>query len=161
MAELMTTNAGLVLLHQNFDNYEELLTTMAGLAKEQGLVDDTYLSALLAREKEFPTGLELPVNISISHIATGVNRSFVSIATLEHPVMFRSMDLSGTELQVRVAFVFGILDAQSQLAILQQFARSFADGERIMELVNSESEEELLEKLNVLLDQMLVIGSPK
>lgn len=158
MAELMTTNEGLILLHQSFENSKELLTTMAGLAKEQGLVDDTYLPALLERENEFPTGLELPVNISISHIATGVNRSFVSIATLEHPVMFKSMDLSDKELEVQIAFVFGILDPQSQIEILRRFAGSFSDGERIMGLVNSESEKELIDKLNVLLDNMLVIG---
>ena len=52
MAELMTTNEGLILLHQSFENSKELLTTMAGLAKEQGLVDDTYLPALLERENE-------------------------------------------------------------------------------------------------------------
>lgn len=158
MAELMTTNEGLILLHQSFENSKELLTTMAGLAKEQGLVDDTYLPALLERENEFPTGLELPVNISISHIATGVNRSFVSIATLEHPVMFKSMDLSDKELDVQIAFVFGILDPKSQIEILRRFAGSFSDGERIMGLVNSESEKELIDKLNVLLDNMLVIG---
>ena len=158
MAELMTTNEGLILLHPSFENSEELLTTMAGLAKEQGLVDDTYLPALLERENEFPTGLELPVNISISHIATGVNRSFVSIATLEHPVMFKSMDLSDKELEVQIAFVFGILDPQSQIEILRRFAGSFSDGERIMGLVHSESEKELIDKLNVLLDNMLVIG---
>lgn len=157
MAELMKTNEKLILLHQNFNNYEELLTKMAGLAKEQDLVDDTYLPALLAREEEFPTGLELPINISISHIATGVNRSFVGIATLDNPVMFKSMDLSGDELQVQIAFVFGILDPQSQIEILRRFAGSFSDKEKIQGLLQAESERELLDKLNVLLDNMLVI----
>ena len=158
MAESMTTNENLILLDQNFDNYEGLLTTMAELAMEQGLVDSTYLPALLEREKEFPTGLELPVNISISHIATGVNRSFVSIATLKQPVIFRSMDLSGDEIPVRLAFMFGILDPQSQIEILRRFAVSFSDEDKILGLINSESKKELLDKLNMLLDYMLDIN---
>lgn len=157
MAQQMKTNEKMILLHQKFADSEELLTKLAGLAKDQGLVDDTYLPALVAREKDFPTGLEFPINISISHIETGVKRSFVCITTLDEPVMFKSMDLSGDELQVQVAFVFGIVDPKSQVEVLSAFARAFANEGAIRSLLEAETEKELLDKLNAMLDGMLAV----
>lgn len=153
----MTTNTKLILLRQNFKNSAEVISAMSGLAKEQGLVNDAYLPAILEREEKFPTGLELPICIAIPHIDTGVNRSFVSIATLENPVSFYNMDGSGTQVKARIVFVFGIMDPKDQLAILRKFAASFADKEKIQPLLDAEKESELISILNELLDEMLVI----
>lgn len=155
--EIMTTNENLILLHQDFSDSKEILETLAGLAKEQGLVDDAYLPAILKREEDYPTGLELPVPIAIPHIDTGCKRSFVSIATLNNPVKFKSMDRSGTDLDVKIVFLFGILDPKSQIEILRRFARSFSDKEKIMKLVEADSKERMMELLNELLDGMLKI----
>lgn len=153
----MTTNANLILLKQNFKDSAEAISAMGELAKKQGLVNEEYLPAILEREKKFPTGLELPICIAIPHIDTGVNRSFVSITTLEHPVSFYNMDGSGTEVEARIVFVFGIMDPKDQLAILRKFAASFADKEKIQPLLDAESETEVINILNELLDEMLAI----
>ncbi len=153
--EIMTTNEDLILLNQDFKDCREVIETLAGMAKEQGLVDDTYLPAILTREEDYPTGLELPVPIAIPHIDTGCKRSFVSIATLNEPVVFKSMDRSGTELKVKIVFLFGILDPKSQIEILRRFARSFSNKEKIMELVEAGSKSEMMALLNNLLDGML------
>lgn len=153
----MTTNSNLILLKQNFKDSEEAISTMGELAKKQGLVNEEYLPAILEREKKFPTGLELPICIAIPHIDTGVNRSFVSITTLERPVSFYNMDGSGTEVEARIVFVFGIMDPKDQLAILRKFAASFADKEKIQPLLDAESEMEVINILNDLLDEMLAI----
>ena len=112
---LMMTNENLILLHQNFADAHEAISTLGELARRQGLVDETYLPAILKREENFPTGLELPVNIAIPHIDTGVKRSFVSIATLDQPVTFLNMDHSGDTLGAKIVFVFGILNPKEQL----------------------------------------------
>ncbi len=153
----MTTNTKLILLKQNFKDSAEVISTMGELAKNQGLVNEEYLPAILEREKKFPTGLELPICIAIPHIDTGVNRSFVSITTLEHPVSFYNMDGSGTQVDARIVFVFGIMDPKDQLAILRKFAASFASKEKIQPLLDAESEAGLIDILNNLLDEMLEI----
>ena len=154
---LMMINEDLILLHQNFENAQGAISTLSILAKKQGLVDETYLPAILEREENFPTGLELPVNIAIPHIDTGVKRSFVSIATLDKPVTFLNMDLSGDTLETKIIFVFGILNPKDQLEILKRFARSFAQKDKIQALADANSKKELMESLNVLLDNMLSI----
>lgn len=153
----MTTNTKLILLKQKFKDSAEVISTLGKLAMEQGLVNEDYLPAILEREKNYPTGLELPVNIAIPHIDTGVNRSFVSIATLEEPVTFYNMDCSGSEVKARIVFVFGIMDPKDQLAILRKFAGSFANKEKIQPLLDAETPEELIGLLNELLDQMLAV----
>lgn len=153
----MTTNTKLILLKQNFKDSAEAISAMGELAKKQGLVNEEYLPAILEREQKFPTGLELPICIAIPHIDTGVNRSFVSITTLEHPVSFYNMDGSGTEVDAQIVFVFGIMDPKDQLAILRKFAGSFANKEKIQPLLDAESETELIGILNELLDEMLAI----
>ena len=154
---LMMTNEDLILLHQNFENAQEAISTLGALAKKQGLVDETYLPAILEREKNFPTGLELPVNIAIPHIDTGVKRSFVSIATLDKPVMFLNMDHSGDTLGAKIVFVFGILNPKDQLEILKRFARSFSQKDKIQALIDADSKKELIGSLNEILDNMLAI----
>ena len=156
---LMMTNEELILLHQNFADAREAISTLGELAHKQGLVDETYLPAILEREENFPTGLELPVNIAIPHIDTGVKRSFVSIATLDQPVTFLNMDHSGDTLGAKIVFVFGILNPKDQLEILKRFARSFAQKDKIQALVDSGSKKELIDSLNALLDNMLAIES--
>ncbi|WP_072525479.1 PTS sugar transporter subunit IIA [Clostridium sp. Marseille-P3244] len=153
----MTTNTKLILLKQKFKDSEEVISTLGKLAMEQGLVNEDYLPAILEREKNYPTGLDLPVNIAIPHIDTGVNRSFVSIATLEEPVTFYNMDCSGSEVKARIVFVFGIMDPKDQLAILRKFAGSFADKGKIQPLLDAQDPEELIRLLNELLDQMLAV----
>ena len=61
----MTTNTKLILLNQSFKDSAEVINTLGTLALEQGLVDETYLPAILEREVKFPTGLELPVCICL------------------------------------------------------------------------------------------------
>jgi len=154
----MVANKGLVRLHQSCESSTELITDMANLAKSQDLVDDSFLVAILEREKNYPTGLELPISIAIPHIDTGVKKSFVSVATLHEPVVFYNMDGSGSEVQARIVFVFGITDAKNQLAILKKFAISFAQEEKIKPLLETRNPDVLLEGLNMLLDGMLDIN---
>ena len=153
----MTTNEDLVLLKQNFKDCKEVISTMAAKAKAQGLVDDTYLPAILEREEKYPTGLELPVCIAIPHLDKGVKQSWVSVVTMENPVTFYNMDCSGGEVPAQIVFVFGIMDPKDQLAILKKFASSFAHKEKILPLLEADNPRDLLEQLNGLLDGMLDI----
>lgn len=154
---LMMTNEGLVLIGQEFEDAAQVLTALSGLAEGQGLVDESYLPAILKREENFPTGLELPVNIAIPHIDTGVRRSFVSIATLKNPVSFLNMDHSGDTLMTQIVFMFGIMDPKDQLKILRLFARTFSQKEKIQSLVDAKSAAELVSTLNGLLENMLCV----
>ena len=48
---LMMTNENLILLHQNFADAHEAISTLGELARRQGLVDETYLPAIRSEER--------------------------------------------------------------------------------------------------------------
>lgn len=159
MSELkMRTNEDLILLHQTFADSAQAIDALAGLAKAQGLVTDLYIEKIQEREKEFPTGLEMPIPLAIPHIADGCNEPFVSIATMEKPVVFKSMDRSGDDVSVQIVFLFGIIDPKSQLAVLRKFAAAFSDKAAVESLLKAESKAELLKKLDGILEGLLNIG---
>ena len=159
MSELkMKTNEELILLRQTFRDSAQAIGTLANLAKGQGLVEDLYIERIQQRELEYPTGLEMPVPLAIPHIAAGCNQPFVSIATLEKPVAFKSMDRSGDDVMVKIIFLFGILDPKSQLAVLRRFAAAFADKEAVERLLAAERPADLLRELNQILEGLLSIG---
>jgi len=151
----MIINKELIKLKQDKENAIDVITDLAGVAYEQGLVDETYLPAILKRESEYPTGLPFALPIAIPHIDTGCKTSFVSVMTLNEPVDFMSMDLSGDVLPTKIVFVFGILDPSQQLEILKQFAVSFANQERIEKLLEIEDKDDFLTELNDLLGGLL------
>ncbi len=159
MGELkMKANEGLILLHQTFRDSAEAIDTLSRLAKEQGLVDDLYIESIQKREIEYPTGLEMPIPLAIPHIADGCKQPFVSIATLDEPVVFKSMDRSGDDVHVKIVFLFGILDPKSQLAVLRKFAAAFANKQAVERLLAAESPSALLHELDLTLEGLLSIG---
>jgi PTS system galactitol-specific IIA component len=153
----MKTNERLVLLNQNFENSAEALDRIARLAMEQEFVDESFIEKLQERENEYPTGLPMPVPLAIPHTREGCRESFMSVATLAEPIAFKSMDLSGDEIQAQIVFVFGILDANTQLDVLSKFAQVFANGDDVKRLLAAKSGSELLGELNDILDGLLKI----
>lgn len=148
----------LVAIGAAFGCKEELFADLAGRARALGLVGEEYLPALLEREREYPTGLDLPVPIAIAHIDTGVNRSFVSVATLASALSFGNMDGSEEELDVQAVFMFGIVDPDQQLEVLKRFARAFPQEDRIRALLDAPGERELIDELDGVLGGMLERG---
>lgn len=71
---LMMTNENLILLHQNFADAHEAISTLGELARRQGLVDETYLPAILEREENFPPGWSFR-SISPSRTSIQVSRA--------------------------------------------------------------------------------------
>ena len=151
----MVTNENLILLHRSFESADEIITEIAKIAEEQGLVDETYLPAMIVREKEYPTGLPFPLPVAMPHIDTGVKEAFVGVATLNEPVTFMSMDRSGEELPVQIAFVFGIIDPNAHLEILKKFAVTFQNRAKIEELLAMDSEADFIKALDETLGGML------
>lgn len=153
----MKTNEKLILLNQSFADSEAVIDALAGLAKSQGLVEDIFIEKIKEREKDYPTGLPMGVPLAIPHISDGCNEPFVSIATLKEPVVFYNMDRGGDEIPVQIVFLFGIIDPKSQLAVLRQFARAFANAEAVQKLLDADTPKGLLTELDSILEGLLNI----
>ena len=85
-----------MMIHRNlvFTNLcakdkEDTIRRLAGHLLQAGYVKDTYLDAVLQREKEYPTGLDLgDYCIAMPHtFAAHVNEPALAIAKLASPVI--------------------------------------------------------------------------
>lgn len=154
----MKTNTGLILIKQPFSSQLEIIQALSKLAHQQGLVNDIFLEKIVIREEEYPTGLELPIPVAIPHIEDGCQQPFVSIATLDQPVIFKSMDRSGDDIPVRIVFLFGITNPKEQLVVLRKFASAFSKKADMQKLLDATTSQDLLEELQQILEGYLVVA---
>lgn len=153
----LAANESLILIREEFDSAEDLLDSISHRAEEQGYVRSDYKTAIILREKEFPTGLDMTVPIAIPHTDEGCVTPFVAVATLSKPVRFYSMDQSGEGIDARIVFQLGVTDGASHLKVLKKLALAFGRAGDMEEIFQAESKPALLEKLNRILDGMLYV----
>lgn len=129
----------------------EVIEYLAGLLYQGGFVKETYLEAILKREKEFPTGLFLTgYNIAIPHTETcEVNQAAIAVAVLKKPIIFRYMADPSQEVPVSLVFMLAIKDPKAQVPVLAQIMKIVGREEKLKALVNAEDQatfKDILEK---------------
>jgi len=94
---------------------EAIIRQLAALFDREDFVHETFLEAVLKREKEMPTGLiTIAGGIAIPHTdAEHVKRSAVAIARLNKPVKFHNMANPAEQVDVNIVFLLAI--AQKEL----------------------------------------------
>ncbi len=87
-----------------------------------GFVKDTYIDAVVQRETEYPTGLQLQdMGVAMPHTAgVHVNTPAVCVAKLTHPVTFGHMGDPDTKVQAELIFMMAIQNPDAQLETLQK-----------------------------------------
>ena len=132
------------------DNQEQLFDQVATLLEEKKVVTDSYRSALIEREKMFPTGLdmeflgkELP-NVAIPHTDTIHNLTEnVVVVRLAKPVTFHNMIAPDKEVEVSLLFFIINNSSSSQTNILAQLM-DFFTGDGHLEALSKLAEPEAL-----------------
>ena len=114
------------------DNQEQLFDQVATLLEEKKVVTDTYRSALIEREKMFPTGLDMEFlgkdlpNVAIPHTDTIHNLAEnVVVVRLAKPVTFHNMIAPDKEVEVSLLFFIINNSSSSQTNILAQLMDFF------------------------------------
>ena len=150
------TNQTMILTGAEAKDAEEVIRLLAGKAMDNGCINEEFITAVLAREKEYPTGLPTAVPIAIPHIHDGCLRSFFSMAVLKEPVSFQCMGDPDETVEAPLVFLFGLTDPSYQTAVLKKFSTLFQDEDTLKDLTASEEPEELMNKMKDLLDEYLV-----
>ena len=100
-----------VLVNVTAGNKEEVIRTLADLLVKNGCITPGYYDILIAREKDYPTGIPIgEINVAIPHgfSDNDVIKPGAGIATLEQPVLFRNMFNPDEELPVRIVLVVAL-----------------------------------------------------
>lgn len=128
---------------------EEVLSKIAEVLYEQGLVKEAYKEAILNREKEFPTGLNTGgINLAIPHAdVTHVNKPAIAIAILDKPVEFRAMDEPEQTILVQVIIMLALKEAHGHIEMLQKVVGLIQDQALVKQLIEMENKTEICNKI--------------
>lgn len=126
---------------------EELIRTMAEVFIKDGVVKDTYVDAVLEREKVFPTGLPATAfDIAIPHAqAKHSNRFGLTIGILERPVEFQQMGTPDITLHAEMIFMIAVDDPKRQIDLLSSLVRLLQNKEMLLKIKHSGSRKEIAE----------------
>lgn len=124
---------------------KDLIRKLGAQLEKGGYVKDSYVDAVVGREDEYPTGLQLSdMAVAMPH-TTGshVNTPCVGVAKLKNPVTFAHMGDPDTKVQAELIFMMAILDPSKQLELLQQVMKIFTNKEAMAEFKAAATKEEL------------------
>ena len=116
------TFRNLILRDVEAANAEEAIRKVGQRFYDEGFVKDTYIDAVVAREKNYATGLQLAdIAVAMPHTdPQHVNRPGVCIAQLKHPVEFEHMGDPDTKVQAEMLFMMAIKNPDEQVELLQK-----------------------------------------
>lgn len=138
---------------------EDRVRALDGLGRwltERGYVLPEFTGALLAREVEFPTGLETPDGgVALAHTdASMVVRPTVMVCRPTRPIPFRRMDQSDAEVGVGIIILLALSSGSGHLDVLRQIALLLSDDGLRPSILAQASPAEALEAISSTLEDL-------
>jgi PTS system galactitol-specific IIA component len=115
----------LVLINAVCDTSEDILRKLAVLFVEQGFAKDSFVNAVIEREKVYPTGVPAAVfDIAIPHtISEHVIEPAIAVAVLEKPVEFKEMGSPDITLHPQLVIMMAIKNPKEQNTLLRKMMK--------------------------------------
>lgn len=144
------TQADLIQIKLKADDSSEVIRALGGLLHGQGYVHDSFIDAVIEREKIFATGLPTPeIQVAIPHAdVEHVKRSALAIGVLAHPVSFGEMGSQDGTVDVQIACCLAVKESESLVSLLQNLVGIFQDTDFLRQLLTQESAEEVADLMN-------------
>jgi len=139
-----------IYLDKSFSSKEEALRYMGSQLEENNVVKNTYVDAIIEREKIYPTGLMSSLyGVALPHTdSIHVNESCLSVAVLKDDIGFNDMGNPEGEVQIKVIIMMALKDAKSQLDSLQALMQVLQDENKLKSIIDSKKAKELIEAFN-------------
>ena len=125
----------------------DAIKKVGGILQSAGYVNSAYIDAVIEREGNFPTGLQLLTSaIAIPHATPEGNvlKNGIAVAKLNKPVKFHSMENPDETVEAKFVFLLALKDSGQHLAILREMFTSFQNPDVIQALNDSTSAEQIL-----------------
>lgn len=135
-----------LIFHQlDLTDFNAVIKKMGRTMEERGYVKDSYIEAVLEREKNTPTGLEMnEYGIAIPHTDKNhVKDSIISIATLKESVTVYSMIEPTKAIKIQLVILMAIKDPEGQVKMLGKLMSLFQDVQTLQALESAKNKEEM------------------
>jgi len=139
-------NEKLIVPDLEAESSSDIFRRLGGLLVSEGYCKDTYVQALIDREKEFPTGINMGnIGIAIPHTDRGhVNSGKVAIGILKEPVHFYQMGSTDVAVNVKIVFMLAVDDPEAHLPFLQRVLLVLQDQQVLERLMQVKSKQEII-----------------
>ena len=142
-------NQQIVFINKSYASSDAFFDDIGGQISARGFGTGQFVEKLKEREGNFPTGLNLGnYGVAIPHTDPEyITEQFISVATLNEPVSFKSMDNIEVEVPVRLVFILGLTKADNQLMVLQTLMQVIQDEQLVKEIMQEKSIKDVLSAL--------------
>ncbi|MDO4554813.1 MAG: PTS sugar transporter subunit IIA [Lachnospiraceae bacterium] len=127
--------------------WEDVMKEIGGTLTKEGYTKDSYVDALIAREKEYPTGLDIDgIGVAIPHTdVSHVNKAGIAIGVLKEPVTFVQMGTDDETAKVGVVFMLSVVDPNKHMDHLQRIITIIQDKNVLNQLLEAKETDEIIE----------------
>ena len=147
MQILNFTKPDLFFLNLKVNNKFDLFHRMFEKLYEGGFVKESFITGIVEREKNYPTGLQLSdygcavPHTNIEHVIIPA----IAIATLNQPIEFQAMGDPKSKVNVNVVFMLALNKAQDQVQMLKELALMIQNQAIMKKIMAAKTNSEILE----------------
>lgn len=139
-------NESLIFTDLEARTYEDVMRAVGQKVTAEGFAKESYVDALISREKDFPTGLDIDgFGVAIPHTdVSHVNKAATAIAILKNPVTFVQMGTDDDYVDAKVVFVLAVDDPQGHLEQLQRIISIIQDKDVLEKITQANEASEII-----------------
>lgn len=128
-------------------DYEGVMQHLGATLIKEGYAKKSYVEALISREKEYPTGLNVDgFGVAIPHTdIQHVIRGGIAIGILKNPVTFIQMGSDDEEVDVQIIFMLAVANPNEHIENLQKIITIIQDKEILIKLSKVSDSKEIIE----------------
>lgn len=136
----------LIVTNLDVESKEEVFKVLFKKLYDNGFVKESFLDAIIKREKSFPTGLQLKkYNVAIPHTdPEHVIKPAIAVATLSNPVIFKNMANPLEDVLVNIIFMIALNESHSQVEMLQQLIQLIQNDVFLEKIISLEGGDEII-----------------
>ena len=146
-----------LIFNEEFSDLNQAFKCLSKKFLERGLVKQGYLDALIQREKNYPTGIDLTAickgfpNIAIPHTESRYcNATKVIVVKLHKDIVVKDMMNADKDLDVKYLFMILNNEGTEQSNILAKIMEFATKEENINGLIKSDSLESIYEIVKII-----------
>lgn len=152
---MSTVDTGLFTPELVFFDFEakdrfEFFNKMSEILVEKGYVKDTWLDAILTREKNYPTGLQFEhIAVALPHVdPENLVKPYIAVIKPKEPIVFEGMAGIGGDVPAELIVNLGLLaHAEGQVAVLQALMGVFMDEASVADITTQTTPEGMVETM--------------
>ena len=139
-------NENLIMPDLKAGSSDEVFQQLGGLLVSEGYCKSSYVQALIEREKDFPTGINMGnIGIAIPHTdKEHVIKGAVAIGVLKEPVHFYQMGTNDENVEAKLIFMLAVKDPKEHLVFLQRILMVLQEQEVLKQLIETKNKQEII-----------------